>query len=69
MAKVSKKSLKELDADKVYTVAELQDFIPVSKSKLYAALKNAKVPTLDGFGKRQLFLGKELLTYFYSQKA
>ena len=65
-AKRSAKSLSELDADKVYTVQELLDFVPVSKSKLYAVLKKAKVPTLPGFGKRTLYLGRDVLKYFYS---
>lgn len=63
-AKRSTKSLSEMDADKVYTVQELLDFFPVSKSKLYAALKKAKVPTLPGLGKRALYLGRDVLKYF-----
>lgn len=64
MARVMR-GLDELKKDRLYTVKELLDFIPVSKSKLYSELKS--VPCVDFCG-RVTYLGGDILEYIYSRR-
>lgn len=57
------KSLNALDPERIYTVPELLNYIPISKSKLYKLLKEAKVPAIPGVGRRNLYLGKHILKF------
>ena len=59
------KGLNELQKDRLYTVKELLEFIPVSKSKLYSELKN--VPCVDFYG-RITYLGEDVLKFIHDKR-
>lgn len=61
----SVRGLGELQKDRLYTVKELLEFIPVSKSKLYNELKS--VPCVDFYG-RITYLGEDILKFIYDRR-
>lgn len=52
----------KVEAEKLYTVSELLQYIPLSKSGLYGMLKNYDVPCIKLKG-RSLYLGKDFLKF------
>lgn len=71
MTKKLKKALRafsEMEADKVYTLQEIMEYVPISYSRLHKTLKSAGLPTIPGIGNRLLYLGADLKQYFTQNK-
>lgn len=59
------RGLDELRKDRIYTVKELLEFIPISKTKLYEELK--AVPCVSFYG-RVTYLGEDVLKFIYEKR-
>lgn len=52
----------KVEAEKLYTVSELLQYITLSKSGLYGMLKDCEVPCIKLKG-RSLYLGRDFLKF------
>lgn len=52
----------KVEAEKLYTVSELLQYIPLSKSGLYGMLKDCEVSCIKLKG-RSLYLGRDFLKF------
>ena len=63
MIKLDKRlGIDKVEADMLYTVSELLQYVPLSKSGLYGMLKDCEVPCIKLKG-RSLYLGKDFLKF------